>query len=217
MNKIRRRATKQLPSVLLTLLSIIQAIAIESLWERTMQHPEFFNASWIALIGWLQIGITLAVIVLIWLIYVALVMRFRWTPAFADSALPFVVGIAQFLLIELTIPGRLGVWCMGLGALSLIAMAIDYRFVKRARSDSRNSEFFSVVQSATWRDFAPQISFAVLAIAAGIIIHVTGHNGWFAVLTLVLAIAALIYNLWLQAHFWNKSMGQDDEQSVASR
>ena len=213
MSRIRRRATKQLPSVLLTLLSIIQAIAIESLWGRTMDHPEFFGLTWVALIGWLQVAVTLSVIILIWLIYVALVMRFRWTPAFADSALPFVVGISQFVLIGFTVPGQLGIWCVALGMLSAIAMIIDYRFLRRARQDPRNSEFFDNVLPATWLDYATQILFAIFAVIAGLFIQMTGHNGWFAITTLVVAFVAIVYNFWLQAHFWNKSMGFESKGS----
>ena len=84
MSKIQRRATKQLPSVLLTLLSIIQAIALETLWDRTIHRPEFFEASWIATLGWLQVTVTFLVIVLVWIVYIALLMRFRWTPALID-------------------------------------------------------------------------------------------------------------------------------------
>lgn len=109
MSKIRRRATKQLPSVLLTLLSIIQAIALESLWERTIHRQEFFEASWIATLGWLQVTVTFSVIVLIWIVYIALLMRFRWTPALTDLALPFAVGIAHRNSVScysLSAPGR---------------------------------------------------------------------------------------------------------------
>ncbi len=206
MNRIRRRATKQLPSVLLTLLSIIQAIALESLWERTIHRQEFFEASWIATLGWLQVTVTFSVIVLIWIVYIALLMRFRWTPALTDLALPFAVGIAQFALIELASPARLGEWCLGLAALAVIAMAIDFRFIRRARRDPRNREFFDNVLPATWRDHAPQFCFVLFAIGAGAYIIVTKHNGWFAFLTLMISIASLAYNGWLQVHFWNKSM-----------
>ena len=207
MDKIRNRAIEHLPSVLLTLLSIIQALALESLWESTIHRPEFFDWSWMAFLGWLQAIVTLLVIVLIWLIYVALVMRFRWTPAFADLALPFVVGIGQLALIEFTAPSMLGPWCLALGILGATTMAIDYRFVRCARLDEQNKEFFDNVLPATWRDFAPQISFVIFAIGAGVIILATGHNGWFALATLLFALIAMVHITWIQTYFWNKSMG----------
>ncbi len=55
MNSIRMRAREQFPSVLLTLLSIIQAIALESLWDHARHRPELYSVSWDALLGWLQI------------------------------------------------------------------------------------------------------------------------------------------------------------------
>ena len=207
MNRIRRRATKQLPSVLLTLLSIIQAIALESLWDRTIHRPEFFEASWIATLGWLQVTVTFSLIVLIWVVYIALLMRFRWTPALTDLVLPFAVGIAQFALIELTHPARLGEWCLGLAVLAVIAVTIDFRFIRRARHDPRNKEFFDNVAPATWRDHAPQVCFVLFAFGAGVFLAMTRHSGWFAFLTLMISLVAVAYNSWLQVHFWNRSMG----------
>jgi hypothetical protein len=40
---IRDRAKEQLPSVLLTLMSIIQALALEFLWEYVREAPRAFT------------------------------------------------------------------------------------------------------------------------------------------------------------------------------
>ncbi len=50
MDNIRNRARENFPSVLLTLLSIIQAIALESLWDHARDRPELYGYSWDALL-----------------------------------------------------------------------------------------------------------------------------------------------------------------------
>jgi hypothetical protein len=92
MDSIRNRAKKRFPTVLLTLLSIVQALALEFLWGHSRHRPELYEATSGALIGWLQIAATLNVIILIWLAYASMVMRFRWTPTTADSVWPFNGG-----------------------------------------------------------------------------------------------------------------------------
>ncbi len=123
MDSIRNRATDQFPMVLLTLLSIVQALALELLWDHLRNRPDLYEYSWIALLGWLQIAASLMGIVLIWLIYSGMVMRFRWTPSTADSILPFFVGLIQFLMIDMMGSGKFG--------------ALDDRVGDRVRYDDR--------------------------------------------------------------------------------
>ena len=67
MKQIRDRARKIFPSVLLTLLSIVQAIALETLWEASRQRADLFEPSLPAVIGWLQLAATLLIIIFIFL------------------------------------------------------------------------------------------------------------------------------------------------------
>ena len=93
MKSIRDRARQKFPSVLLTLLSIVQAVALEKLWEQSRLRPDLFDATWMTLLSWLQLTATLLAIIFIWLLYVGLVMRFRFTPVLSDLILPFFVGL----------------------------------------------------------------------------------------------------------------------------
>lgn len=211
MTEIRRRASRQLPSVLLTLLSIIQAIAIDALWSRTVARSEFFELSSIAVLGWLQTLITLLVIILIWAVHVRLVMRFRWTPSLNDVILPFVVGIAEFALIEVADPGLLGQWCLAAALTAAVGAVIDLRFLRRARRDPRNREFFDEVLPATWRDYLPQIITVLLVVSAAVFILATGYVGWFSFVPLLIAIAAITYSFRMEVHFWNRSMADSPD------
>ena len=53
MKSIRDRAKKRFPTVLLTLLSIVQALALEFLWDHSRHRPELYEATATALLGWL--------------------------------------------------------------------------------------------------------------------------------------------------------------------
>jgi len=207
MRKIRSRASRQLPSVLLTLLSIIQAIALDGLWNRTVARSEFFELSSTAVLGWLQTVVTLSTIILIWAVHVRLVMRFRWTPSLYDVILPFVVGIAEFALIAVTDPGLLGQWCLALALAIIVGMAIDLRFLRRARRDPRNSEFFDEVSPSTWRDYLAHIFTVLFLISAAVFILATGYIGWFSFVPPLIVFAAIACTLHMEVHFWSRSMG----------
>jgi hypothetical protein len=207
MDTIKNRARKQFPAVLLTLLSIVQAIALESLWNKLVSHPDLFAPTLQALQIWLQFAISLGVIILLWLSYVGLTIRFRWTPAFSDSVLPFLIGLIEFLLIELIEPGKLGLWMLTLALVAALSILIDFRFMRRARLDPDNGEFFDAVLPATWRDFVPQVLVVVYALSAGLWLVFDETHFWFSLLTLLVVLAAILHNALLQASYWRKTIG----------
>jgi len=185
MDTIRDRAKKRFPMVLLTLLSIVQALALEFLWDHVRHRTEIFEVSWVALLGWLQIAASLNVIILIWLMYAGMLMRFRWTPTVTDSIWPFFIGLIQFLMIEIMGPEKIALW----------------------RTDPANREFFDRYLPATLRDFAPQITMVTALIMAGTWIGFSGHQGWFTICTLVGSLIGLGYETHKAARYWNVSMG----------
>jgi hypothetical protein len=96
--------------VLLTLLSIVQALALELLWSHVRESVYLFDMSWTALLTWIQVGTTFLGIVVIWIAYASIAMRFRWVPSTSDSVYPFVVGLLEFILIETLAPEYMGWW-----------------------------------------------------------------------------------------------------------
>jgi len=120
LNEIRARAKEQLPSVLLTLMSIIQALALEFLWEVVRVTPRVFT--WDAVLEWLQITATMFGILQLWMFYTSAAMRFRWTPTTQDLLFPFLIGILEFALIDLT-GTHLALWFWMLAVLSLSVLA----------------------------------------------------------------------------------------------
>lgn len=207
MNSIRERAVEQFPAVLITLLSIIQALALEFLWNHLHQRPDLYELGWPAVAGWLQIAATFNGLILVWLVYVGTVMRFRWTPTTGDSVLPFFVGLIEFLMIDLMGPENIGRWFVVL-AIIFAAMALgNHRTMRRARGDPANKEFFETVTPATLRDFLPQAIRIFAMTLIGTWLWQSDNHGWFAMFALLASVLMLSYETFNAAKFWNRTLG----------
>ena len=210
MNSIRDRAKKRFPTVLLTLLSIVQALALEFLWDHSRHRPELYEATATALLGWLQIAASLNVVILIWLAYAGMVMRFRWTPTTADSIWPFFVGLIQFQMIDLMGTENLGRWLVVLAILFALMNQVNHHAMKRARQDKANSEFFDQFSPATFKDFIPlYVTVAVLMIAGGLLWN-SDNSGWPAIVALLVTALGLANEVRNAAKYWRVSMGADE-------
>jgi hypothetical protein len=209
MESIRNRAKKRFPTVLLTLLSIVQALALEFLWDHSRHRPELYEATATALIGWLQIAASLNVVILIWLAYAGMVMRFRWTPTTADSIWPFFVGLIQFQLIDLMGTENLGRWLVVLALLFGLMSLVNHHAMKRARADKANSEFFDQFDPATIKDFIPLCVTVTVLIVAGGFLWNTDNSGWPAIAALLVTALGLANEIRNAAKYWRVSMGID--------
>ncbi|MDA1077373.1 MAG: hypothetical protein O3A63_21900 [Proteobacteria bacterium] len=174
------RAKAHMPMVLLTLLSILQALALELLWAHVREHDYLTEPTWTAFIAWVQIGTTLLGVLLIWVLYTSMVMRFRWVPSTSDSLYPFLIGILEFVMIAALGPESLGYWFATLGVLFGITTAAMQMVLRRARLDGENDEWFASIAPATLRDFYPSASAVVVLVGFGTALGVTGHRGIFA-------------------------------------
>jgi hypothetical protein len=205
-NRLSDRAKKQMPMVLLTLLSIIQALALELLWAHITSNPSLRELTWIAIISWVQILVTLMGIILIWLLYSSLTMRFSWVPSPGDSVNPFGIGILEFTLIALLGPNHLGLWFPVLGILFGLSTWAIQIILRRARKDGYNAAFFAAVAPATLRDFYPVIAIVGFLSLTGLALGITAHQGIFAMLALLIAGGALGNQIRLNTARWRRAM-----------
>lgn len=109
MHALHVRSKDLLPSILLTLTSIIQALALEVLWSNVTSKAHLWDFTHAAVISWLQVMVVFQSIVLVWLFYAHLVLRFRWVPEIRDSVVPFLFGLGEFTLAEMLSPEHLHV------------------------------------------------------------------------------------------------------------
>jgi hypothetical protein len=203
---MRERAKQQMPMVLLTLLSIIQALALELLWSHIKATPELLILNWAAFLSWLQIGVTLMGIILIWLLYSSVTMRFTWTPSPGDSVIPFGVGLLEFTLIATLGLENLPIWFVLLAMLFCVMPATLQSIFRRARLEKENDAFFKNVQPARLRDFYPVMFVVFLLAALGSLLAITGDTCLLALFSLLVAAAAHARQMVLSAQNWQKAM-----------
>ncbi len=89
------RAKDLLPSIILTILSMIQALALELFWSRIEDSVFLWQGGLDAVVGWLQLSVMLVGILLIWVFYVSFVLRFTWLPSLEDTLIPFLIGLLE--------------------------------------------------------------------------------------------------------------------------
>jgi hypothetical protein len=214
-NQMSRRAKVNLPTVLLTLLSIVQALALELLWSHLSDQDYLYTWSFIAMLSWLQIAATLLGILLIWLIYSGLVMRFSWVPSTTDMIFPFFVGIVEFTQISLLDLHLIGPWFLILSLLFAMMAWMSQVTMKRARLDADNIEFFTNVRAATWRDHAQSfVPVGILAVI-GMVLWLTENRDWFALLAIVGALMLLTHQVWMNHVFMQRSYRWQAPRSVS--
>ena len=187
--------------VLLTLLSIVQALALELLWSHVRESAYLFEMTWTAMLTWIQIGTSFLGIVVIWLVYASTAMRFRWVPTTGDSVYPFIIGLLEFILIETLAPEYMGLWFGCLAMIFGLMTWISHRTMRRARLDGENDEFFANLAPATARDFIPAFVIVFVLVLAGTYLAVTGDRGMVALVAVLLAFAGLVRQLIIAARF----------------
>ncbi len=204
MSAVRNRAKDQLPQVLLTLMSIIQALALEFLWDDVRIAERALR--WDAVSTWFQIGADMLGIMQVWLLYTSATMRVRWTPSMRDLLIPFLIGILEFILIDVTGPNHRGLWFLTLAAVYLVASWDAQSVFTRAREDPDNVEFFRHFRPATV--FARYESALVIGtlIGFGLIAEFIGDPPGMVLGGLTFACAVLIYRMEVARRFWGRSM-----------
>ncbi len=206
MNAMRERAKEYFPTVLLTLLSIVQAFALELLWSYLRETSLLFELSWLAAISWLQILATFLGLVLIWVVYASSVMRFRWVPVTSDSVYPFLIGIMEFTLIETLGPDSIGLWLILLGVIFAVMTLVSHANMRRARQDPDNRIFFEQYDPAKLPDFYPQLIIVAVLMLAGLYLLLSGNQGAFALLAVLATICLLGWQFHAVALFWRRTV-----------
>jgi hypothetical protein len=211
MSVIRNRAINSFPMVLLTLLSIVQALAFELLWAEVHEHHELYQWSVIAVIGWFQVTAMLLGIILVWMSYATNVMRFRWVPSTVDSLFPFLVGILQFIMIDNLGIARIALWLLLMALLFAGMNWIAHHDMKRARLNPENEEFFANRSPATLRDFHATMVVVGLMCVGSLVLWLNDSSMVLYGCCVALALAVIVAQVFVTNSFWQLSMSLDSE------
>jgi hypothetical protein len=205
-NQMRDRVKESFPSVLLTLLSIMQAVALELLWGKVVGLEVLYEASMECFVIWVQVVSTFVGLILVWVIYAGNVMRFRWTPNISDSIYPFLAGVLEFWFVAAIGQATIGVWILTLGGLFAAMTVISQLTMQRARADDDNADFFRSIPPAKLKDFLPQIILVGIFLMTGTTLLITevSHHTNAAIVVLTLLFLAWQFRSFVA--YWNASI-----------
>jgi len=206
MNKMRERAQIQFPTVLLTLISIIQALALELMWSKLVESDWLWSWSMQAFVGWGMFSVTLLGILLIWVTYSTMVMGFIWQPYLRDSILPFIIGIQEFMLVSLIGAEFSVIWLYVLASIFISVNWVTHNSLRRARQYEENDEFFGSRQPATLRDFLPSMTVIAGFVIFGISIEISGNQSWLPLLAIAIANSVVVFQLISLRRLWRSIM-----------
>lgn len=195
-----------IPSIILTVLSMIQALALELYWTKLIEADFLWSANWLALVGWLQFTSMFFGILLIWLLYVSLMLRFNWLPSLEDTLVPFLIGLLEFALIDLTHPDLIGPWLLVLAVIFTVAVFTSHTISRRARTDPENDYFFSRYDPAGLKDYRESGITVVTLGVLGVILWLYPDMRLLAVVALLLTLVAMGYQYLQARRFWLHSL-----------
>lgn len=209
------RARELVPALILTLLSMIQALALEFFWSKASSSEFLWQWDWTAVIGWLQIMVMLEGILLIWVLYVSFVLRFSWLPSLEDTLLPFLIGLFEFAMIDLTEPALVGPWMMLLALVFALAVLSSHTTMRRAELDPANAYFFDQLSTTRgWRSYTHSgVSIAGLMLM-GLLLWLSNPAPWIVVIALLLALGAMFFQYLLARSYWLHSLTSEDSDAV---
>ena len=192
---------------MLTVVSMIQALALELLWSRVGEEAPGWTPGWEALLGWSQIAACLLGALLIWLLYLSMVIRFSWLPTIRDSTVPFAIGLLEFSLIDRIGADSLVAWFGALALLFSVSIWISHVTFRRAREDPANREFFASVEPAGLQDYAAPLLSALVLFVLAAIFSVENDRGGFALASVLLANALIGFQIWGIRGWWQRALG----------
>ncbi len=208
------RAKELLPSIILTILSMIQALALELFWSKIKDSPYLWQGGSEALVGWLQLLVMLVGILLIWVFYVSFVLRFTWLPSLEDTLIPFLIGLLEFAMIDVMSPDLVSIWFVLLAVVFSVATLGSHLTMRQARRDPANDYFFAKVKPANWRDYRATIVVVTVFCLFGVALWVTDNHSVLAIAFLLTALAALGYRFLQASRYWMHSLApQSDHRS----
>ncbi len=209
MNIIRQRAKENFPTVLLSILGIMQALAMEILWSKIQDLDYLFEFSMLSVIAWSQITATFMSIVIVWVLYSSSAMRFRWVPSTMDSVFPFLVGLLEFVMIESINPNNPSLWLLQMALIFGSMNWVSHSMMRAARKDPDNSFFFKSVAPARLSDFRTEIIvLTILLLSSGYFLTTSDNNDFVLFAPIFAVNMLLLYQFRIAEAFWARSTAE---------
>lgn len=217
MERTRARAKELSPTLIVTLLSIVQALALEVLWTSVRENAFLWEGGVEAIVGWMQVGISFQGIVVVWVAYLGLAVRFVWIPRVQDMVIPFVLGLFEFVLASALDPKWLVSWLLVLAGMFVFATLTNSSLFLAASTLEENSEHFA--KAAAKRElygvfslYGPLALFVALILGSAALVAVYGPTSFGALVGLGLTNLVLVLQFLQIRFYWNRALfGWDAE------
>ena len=125
MTKKAELITEYYPNIYLSVMSLMQGIALSQLVPIILTYLDIVQLPW-SKIQILPLAIMLLIIFIVWHHYAISIFFLRWFPNIMDTVIPFIIGIGQFILIyfinfQTSIDEiRMGPWTKGYGIFLIL-------------------------------------------------------------------------------------------------
>jgi hypothetical protein len=174
------------PAHLMTLVAMMQAIALERLVEQVTGLREI-PMSGLELLGCAALTLViLEGVVILWLLYAQLFCVVEWVPFRTEAVQPFAFGLVQFVAIALIEPDRAFLGIFAYGLISLGTLPSMRRWIRLAGAAEENARAFAVL---------PLDRVTRLSLLLGVLCLLAGVVGFWSPLGLaVLGTAAALTN-----------------------
>jgi hypothetical protein len=131
---LHQRLNEVFTPTYLTILSIIQAVALTDLAAVVAGEYRQFTV-----VNWLLALLTFSVLIIVWNVYTIQGTIWHWIPDVRDAAMPFVVGALELFLDHATTHG-ISVWLLGLAGIATMGAVGTWYMHWRAGREAGNGQ-----------------------------------------------------------------------------
>ena len=155
--------------------------------------------------GWLQMASLFLGIVVAWVMYVSLVLRYAWVPRFIDLVFPFLIGLLEFLLASSLGPDRVTTYLVVLAAVFLVASGSSFGIFSVLVEEGTVSD---PPMAKKLRSYVPTAAAVVMLLIFSAVTSATGPASTGTFLGLLAACTGLLAQLLSIRHYWAEDMGR---------
>src|SRR5947207_13059544 len=139
--ELHHRLNEAFTPTYLTILSIIQAVALTDL--ATVVAAEYRQFT---VVNWLLALLTFGVLIIVWNVYSIQGTIWRWIPDVRDAAMPFMVGALE-LFLDHTITQGMSIWLVGLAGIATMGAVGTWYMHWRPRMVGGNGQLLHDLRS----------------------------------------------------------------------
>jgi len=137
---LHQRLNEAFTPTYLTILSIIQAVALTDL--ATIVAAEYRQFT---VVHWLFALLTFSVLIIVWNVYTIQGTVWHWIPDVRDAAMPFVVGALELFLNHAITLG-MSFWLLGLAGIAAMGAVGTWHMHWQAKKEVENAQLLDYLK-----------------------------------------------------------------------